>query len=136
MTTVHHVRGRAEDRDRVGHERQRRICLRLTAGGIERHVLQQVAHADGRDHDRHTRRAAKRLIGRALDDEAEQHRQHEHERNGHIHRQRRAHEHHHQACTHEHVAVCEVNQAQDAVDHRVADGDERILAADRNIRLR
>jgi hypothetical protein len=28
--------------------------------------------------------------------------------------------------------VCEVNQAQDAVDHRVADGDERILAAQRN----
>ena len=85
------VRGRAEDRDRAGHERQRRICLRLAAGGVERHVLQQVAHADGRDHDGHTRRAAQGLIGRALDDEAEQDRQHEHERNGHIHRQRRAH---------------------------------------------
>ena len=35
---------------------------------------------------------------------------------------------------HEDIAVRKVDKAQNAVDHRIADGDQRILAAGRNAR--
>ena len=45
------------------------------AGDVGRSVLQQIADADGGDHDGHSRGSAQGLIGRPLDDKAQRHRQ-------------------------------------------------------------
>ena len=58
--------------------------------------------------------------------------QHEHQRDGNVQRHRRGEVDHHQARDHENIAVGEVDKAQNAVDHRVADGDKGVLSAHRD----
>ena len=66
---------------------------------------------------------------RPLNEEAQRHRQNDDNGNRRVDRHHGGNIDPQQARDHEHVAVGEVDQAQDAVDHRVADGDERIQAA-------
>ena len=61
--------------------------------------------------------------------EAEQRRQHQHQRNRQIHRQRRGRIDHNQSCDHEDITVGKVNQSQNTIDQRVADGNECVLTA-------
>ena len=103
-----------------------------TAGKVGGQVLQQIAHADGGDHDGHSGRLAQGLVGAALNGEAERDRQHDDGGNGDVQRHGSREIDHDQACDHEDIAVREVDQAQDTVDHGVADRDERILAAGGN----
>ena len=126
--------GGAENGDLVGDPRDLRIVLVQTARDVEREVLQKIAHADGRDHDGHTRRGTQRLIRHALDGEAEQDGEHDHQRNGCVERHRRGEVDHQKTRDHENIAVGEVDKAQDAVDHRVADGDKGVLSAHRDSR--
>ena len=74
------------------------------------------------------------LVGRPLNDKAQQHRQQDHQRQRHADGQAGAEIDHDEARRHEHVAVGEVDQAQDAVHHRVADGDQGVLSAQRDAR--
>ena len=104
------------------------------------HGLQQDRDADGGDQRRQARRVAQRPVGDALDQQAEQD----------AHDDRRGHADDHQPPArqrgqqpvrqrdgaergerpdHQHVAVGEVDQVHDPVDHRVAQRDERIQAA-------
>ena len=121
---------RAEDGDHVGNPGDGvGNRLRKTAGQVERKVLDEIAHADGGDHQRHSRCRAQRLIRSTLNDEAEQRRQHQHQRNRQIHRQRRGRIDHNQSCDHEDITVGKVNQTQNTIDQRVADGNECVLTA-------
>ena len=125
--------GRAEERDGVGDPRDRRLDrLRQAAGQVERKILDEVAHTDGADHQRHTRRRAQRLIGHALDGKAENDGEDEHQRDRNVHGHGRGGVDHDQACHHKDIAVGKVNEAQNAVDQRVADGDERVLTSHRD----
>ena len=128
----HALGGRAEDGDGVGDPRQLRVLLGHAARHVVREVLQQIAHADGGDHDGHSGRLAQGLVGAALNGEAERDRQHDDGGNGDVQRHGSREIDHDQACNHEDIAVREVDQAQDTVDHGVADRDERILAAGGN----
>ena len=90
---------------------------------------------------RHARRVAQRLVGQPLDDHRQQrraeHRRHQGQRehdtgrqSGKMANQRRRGEEGHVGAHHEDVAVGEVDHGQDAVDHGIAEGDQRIDAAD------
>ena len=103
--------------------------LRKTAGDVKCKVLNEIAHADGGDHQRHTRRLAQRLIGHALDHKAEHDRQDQHQRKRYVHGHRCAGIDHDKTRHHENIAVGEVDQAQNAVHQRIADRDQRILTA-------
>ena len=75
---------------------------------------------------------AQRLIGHALDGKAENDGEDEHQRNRNVHGHGRGGVDHDQACHHKDIAVGKVNEAQNAVDQRVADGDERVLTSHRD----
>ena len=124
-----HLRGHAGNGDGIGDAGNLRVHLGQAAGDIGRQVLEQVAHADGGDHDAHAGRFPQGLVGRPLDDEAQKHRQDQHQGDGRRQGQAGGEVDHHQARHHEHVAVGEVNQAQDAVDHGIPNGDQGVLSA-------
>ena len=109
----------------------------VTAPGDHRHVLQDDRHADGRDQRRQTRRIAQRTIRDPFQAPAEQHAAgHGRAHAGQTGEQRRHAGLHQgtddgdgdQGADHDHFAVREVDQAHDAVHHRVAQGDEGINA--------
>ena len=112
--------------------RDLRIAHRERGEEIGREVLQQVGHADRRDHDGHTRSGTKRLIGDALNAYTECGGGDQCHRNGDVPWQRRHGENHEVAGHHEDISMGEVDQAQDAVDHRVADGDQCVGTAERD----
>ena len=128
----HQLRGGADDVDGFVQDSDGGIRHGLTAGDIGRGVLQQIADADGRDHDGHSRRVAQGLIGRPLNEEAQRHRQDDDNRNRRVDRHHGGNIDAQQARDHEHVAVGEVDQAQNAVDHGIANGDQRQLPTKRN----
>ena len=112
-------------------ERARRRAEEDLAG-----ILQQQRHADGGDEDVERGRAAQRPIGELLNRHAEQraadhrgqqhgeaapHRVLRHEFAGIVADERP---------DHEHVRVREIDEAQDTVDHRVAERDERVDGAE------
>ena len=59
----------------------------LAAGDVGRSVFQQIADADGGDHDGHSRGVAQGLIGRPLNEKAQRHRQDDDNRNCRVDRQ-------------------------------------------------
>ena len=93
--------------------------------------MQKIRYADRRNQNRNARRVAQRTVGQPLGKRTQQRRNQNRDGEGHIPRQGE----HRNAVEddvhgdHEDFAVREVNQAQNAVNHRVADGDERIQAA-------
>ncbi len=121
--------GHTGDAYRGGDARNLRVHLGQSAGNIGSQVLKQVAHADGGDHDAHPGSLPQGLVGRPLNDKAQKHRQYQHQRHGHCQRNAGGEIDHHQARHHEHVSVGEVDQAQDAIDHGIANGDQGVLSA-------
>jgi hypothetical protein len=106
----------------------------LARNGLEEHdghVLQKKGNADGADQGRDAGRVAQWTVGDAIDQDADA--RDGDDRNDHGHgpgqvKKGDAPE-HEIGPEHEDFAVREVDQPQDAVDHGVADGDERVEAA-------
>ena len=65
-----------------------------------------------------------------FNDNTNGYRDHHHQDNGNIDRQGGGCVNHNQARHHKHIAVGKVDQTEDAVDHGVANGNQRILSAD------
>ncbi len=105
------------------------VHLGQAAGDVSGDVLEEIAHADGGDHDAHPGGGAQGLVGRPFDEKAQDHREKDHQGHGHRQGQAGAEVDHDEAGHHEHVAVGEVDEAQDTVDHGVADGDQGVLSA-------
>ena len=120
------------------HRRQR---LDVGALGDLDVVLQEDRHADGRDQRRQPERAAQRPVGDALDRPAigggEQHRddQHDQQRQRHPgeaeHAEQREDDDREEGADHVDLAVGEIDHADDAVDHAVADRDQAVHGAQR-----
>ena len=92
--------------------------------------MQQIAHADGGDHDGHSGGGAQRLVGCPLDQKAQQDGEQDGQRQGDGQGQPHGGQvDGDQAGDHEHVAVGEVDQAQNTVHHGVADGDQGVLTS-------
>ena len=118
------------------------VVAELRAEQQQRRVLEEERDAERGDQRGDPRRVAQRPVGEALDREAEQpraeHRDDEHA--GHQQRdrdrrvQRAAQERQHaeadEGADHVDVAVGEVQELQDPVDHRVAQRDQRVEAAE------
>jgi hypothetical protein len=134
---LHGVDDRAADVERLARQQDReRLVVRLPDDHRER--LQQQAHADRGDQRGEPRRVAQRPVGDLLDreveDRADDDRRDQRDQEQQPARQAQAaHRDHHgparQRPDHQHVAVREVDQVDDAVDHRVAERDERVHAA-------
>ena len=117
---------------------------RLDSGALadEHVVLQRERHADGADERREPLRAAQRPVGEALDrpavDRGEQHGDDQHQEKRQRHpgdagaAEDREGDDGHERADHVNLAVGEVDHADDAVDHRVADGDQPVHAAERD----
>ena len=98
----------------------------------KRGVLEEIAHADGGDQHREAGRRAQGLIGEPLDDDAK-HRadddgqQHRHDvgQSQIEHRAER-----YVTADHDDVAVGKVQHLGNAVDHGIAEGDDRVHAAE------
>ena len=109
---------------------QRGVGHLLRPEDQQRRILQKVADANGRDEHAQRRRLAQGLIGAELDDHA----QHRAYRDADDHRHPRGqshlrHRHNAAVCAHhDHVAVGEVQHFGDAVDHGVAQRDQRVDA--------
>jgi hypothetical protein len=122
-----------------GQQRRHGHVARALAQGHP--VLQEDRHADGRDQGHQARAAAQGLVGHLLDHEAihagDEHRHQQHQRDQHGHRQAALRADGRQrdqagiGTDHVHLAVGEVDHADDAVHHRVADGDQRVDGAQR-----
>ena len=104
----------------------------LTAGDIGSGVLQQVADTDGGNHNGHSGGAAQGLVGCPLNEEAQCDGHGNDDGNRHIHGQCGRDIDTQKSRDHEYIAVGEVNQAQDTVNHGIADGDQRQLSAKGN----
>ena len=93
--------------------------------------MQEIGHADGGDHDRHTRRAAQRLIRDLLYDNTEKNGERNHKNDGYVpwNKQVRHADDHEVACHHENVAMGKIDQAENAINHGVANGNQRIDTA-------
>jgi hypothetical protein len=99
-------------------------------------VLQQDRHADRRDERRELERSAQRPIGNPLDRPAvnrrKGHRQEQNQHDGDRHgrnaqtRTDQEADQGNEGADHEDLAVREIDHADDAVDHRVPDGDEPV----------
>ena len=124
----------AKHRDGVTDPGQGGVLLGQAAGDVPHQVLQQVRHADGGDHNGHARCGAQGLVSHFLHRDAQQHGGRNDQRDGNGQRQGSGGVHHQKACHRKDIAVGKVDEAQDAVHHRVADGDQRILAAHRDAR--
>ena len=122
----------AQHRDGVADPRQGRVLLGQTAGDIPHRVLQKVGHTDRGDHYRHARRSAQGLVGDLFHCDAQQYRCHHHQRDGNGQRKGSSSVHHQKTGYGKDIAVGKVDQAHDAVHHRVANGDQCILAAHRD----
>ncbi len=132
---------RAEDvmRRRLDQRRKRPV---VAAPDHQRDVLQHDRHADGRDQRREPRGAPQRPVGDLFhavrDRHADEDRNEEPGENDHDRRKRgvRAEQagddrqRHHRAY-HHHFAMREIDQADDAVDHRVAERNQRVDTAER-----
>ena len=102
--------------------------------------MQEIADADGRDHNAHPGRGPQGFVSRPFNDKAQNDRQgHGQEQSGGNHQPRREQSaqearqvDHHQAGCHKNVTVGKVNQTQDAVNHGVPDGNQGILTAQRD----
>src|ERR1019366_5076204 len=104
-------------------------------------VFDEQRNADGGDEDGELGPAAQRTIGEIFDDDAQQradgHRQNKDERATDIRLRGQKFIHHRrqiisrERAEHENIAVREVDEAQDAINHRVAERDERINRAQR-----
>ena len=96
----------------------------------EHAVLQDLPHGERGQQERHLRRPAQRPVGDPLDEQADDDGAQDHGDDG--DRQRHAGGQAEDADVgghHHHVAVREVDEAQDAEDERQADGHERVEAA-------
>ena len=128
----YHLSGSGTDVDGIGDKGNGGILLCQTAGDVRRQVLEQIAHADGGNHNGHTGRRTQGLICRTFNGKADNHRQNQHQRHGDVQRQRRGQVNHHNTSHHKHIAVCKVNQPQDTVNHGITNGNQRILTTDGN----
>jgi hypothetical protein len=135
---LHVVDHRAEHHVRVaGQEDRVRLVVRLPDDHRQR--LQQQAHPHRRDERREARRVAQRPVGDLLDREVERrtddHRRAQRDQEQCPARQAESGERGddgpaRQRTDHQHLAVGEVDQVDDPVDHRVAERDQRIDAAE------
>ena len=121
----------------------RRVVAARNAAEQQQHrVLEEERHAERGDQRRDPRRVAQRPVGEALDRDARARRQptpgeqeHDQQQQRHGDRERRRaaepldHEVADERPDHVDVAVGEVQQLQDPVDHRVAERDQRVEAA-------
>ena len=134
---LHVVDDGAEDLVRLGRQQDReRLVVRLPDDHGQR--LQQQAHAHGRDERRQSRRVAKRPVGDLLDrevqrranddggDQADEKKQPARQAEA---GQRRHHRPARQRAHHQHIAVREVDEVDDPVDHRVAERHQCVDAA-------
>ena len=96
-----------------------------------RHLLQKVADADGRNQDGQRRGLTQRAVGDALDRNAQNGADDHRKDNGQhgVHTRRAKSKEHNIAADHDNVAVGEVQHLGNAVDHRIAQGDQRVNAA-------
>ena len=120
----------AEETERFdGHDR--REGFRRRAPDEQRQVLQQIAHADGRNEHGEAGRLPQRLIGHAFDGNAQQranhHRRADCRQRGQA--QRRHHYKSNVAAHHDDVAMREIQHTGNAVHHRIAQGNDRINTA-------
>ncbi len=108
---------------------------RVAAPDHHRHVLQDDRYADRRNQGCKPRRAAQRPVRRPLHRVADQHAhrdratgggEHNRERRQTRGRQRADHRERHHCAEHHHFAVREVDELDDAVDHRIAERDHGI----------
>jgi hypothetical protein len=135
---LHGVDDRAADVERLARQEDRvRLVVRLPDDHRQR--LQQEAHADRGDQRREARRVSKRPVGDLLDreveDRADDDRGDQRDQQQQPARQAEAgHRDDHgparQRPHHQHVAVREIDQVDDAVDHRVAERHEGVHAAE------
>src|SRR5712691_1173574 len=120
---------------------QRRQRLDPGALGDLHVVLQDDRHADRRDERRQAEGMAQRPVGDALDHLAvqrgERHRDQQHQEQGNRnggdtdrHQQQKG-DQSGEGSDHENIAVGEIDHADDAIDHGVADGDEAVDRAER-----
>ena len=135
---LHVVDDGAEDVVRLaGQQDRERLVVRLPDDHRQR--LQEQAHAHRGDQRRQARRVAQRPVGDLLDREVE-HRADDDRRDQRDQQQRPARQAEagergddgpaRQRADHQHLAVGEVDQVDDPVDHRVAERDQRIDAAE------
>ncbi|ODN66996.1 hypothetical protein A6302_04416 [Methylobrevis pamukkalensis] len=140
-----HLRDRdrhAEDRDRALHPAEARIGAVAGAEQAARAVLQDEGQADRADQRRQRAHMQERPVGDLLDRHRHRrparHAGGQHQRQGDQRRvggearvvERARREQAGEGSDHHHVAMGEVDHAQDAVDHRVAERDQRVDAAD------
>ena len=95
------------------------------------HLLQKVADADGRNQDGQRRGLTQRAVGDALNRNAQNGADDHRKDNGQhgVHTRRAKGKEHNIAANHDNVAVGEVQHLGNAVDHRIAQGDQRVNAA-------
>ena len=95
------------------------------------HLLQKVADADGRNQDGQRRGLTQRAVGDALNRNAQNGADDHRKDNGQhgVHNRRAKGKEHNIAANHDNVAVGEVQHLGNAVDHRIAQGDQRVNAA-------
>ena len=117
---------------------------RLVAGALKELdiVLQQNRHADGGDERRQSRRAPQRPIGHALHgpavDRGDDHGEDQNQQEGERHpgdaedAENQESDQRVEGADHVDVAMGEVDHADDAVDHRIADGDKAVDGAERD----
>jgi hypothetical protein len=121
---------------------QRRQRLDARALGDLHEILQDDRHADGGDQRREPERMAQRPVGEALDRPAVErgqcHRDQQHQEQRERHRthadgdEAEKCDQRDKGAHHENVAVGEIDHANDAVDHRIADGDQSVDRAERD----
>jgi hypothetical protein len=135
---LHRVDHRAEHVDRLGGQ-QDRVALDGGLPDDHRQRLQQQAHAHGGDQRRQARCVAQRAVGHLLDGEVQDRAHHDRagqrDQQEHPAGQARAgqqgdHRPAGQGPDHQHLTVGEVDQVDDAVDHRVAQCHQRVHAAE------
>ena len=128
------------------------LVQRVAAGNDRRHRLdpralrdlrvvgQDERHADGREHRRQPERVPQRPVGDALDGPAiqrgDRHRHQQHDQQDQRDRgqaerdQDQERDQRDEAADHENVAMGEIDHADDAIDHGVADGDQAVDRAE------
>ena len=105
--------------------------LRVGGPDQQRRILQEVRNADGRDQHRQRRRHAQRLVGKSLNNNTERGADNNSQHNAHPRRPAEigGSAEAHVAAYHDNIAVREVQHFCNAVNHRVAECDDGVDAA-------
>ena len=105
--------------------------LRVGGPDQQRRILQEVRNADGRDQHRQRRRHTQRLVGKSLNNNTERGADNNSQHNAHPRRPAEigGSAEAHVAAYHDNIAVREVQHLGNAVNHRVAECDDGVDAA-------